>query len=333
MSWYAIDALEDAYEASKEFLFPFNKWTWLKLAFIAFFVGGGSNPTSFSNFGDPTTDTGASAPDVSIAFVLAVVALLLFLGLLFGFLAAVMEFVLYDSIRNREVKILRYFTRHLWNGVQLFLFRIAVTLVFLLPVILLAIGLVAAFWPVGLVALFILIPVFLLLVLLLVLVLGFTNDFVVPIMMAQDRGVISAWKAYWPNLKEDWKQYGMYALLKFAVSIAVGIIALIAVVAGAIILLLPFAVLALAVIALSGGFDPAAWGTPTLAILLILGVIYFLLFLVYSLLVQVPVITYFRYYALLVLGDSRREFDLIPDQRSEVRADGGEKEESDGDVE
>jgi hypothetical protein len=33
----------------------------------------------------------------------------------------------------------------------------------------------------------------------------------------------------------------------------------------------------------------------------------------------VPVRTYLRYHALLVLGDTDREFDLIPDLRREIR--------------
>jgi hypothetical protein len=40
-------------------------------------------------------------------------------------------------------------------------------------------------------------------------------------------------------------------------------------------------------------------------------------------LVQVPVVTYFRYYALLVLGDTDADLDLIPERRRAVRAGSG----------
>lgn len=332
MSWYAIDTLEDAYEASKEFLFPFDKWTWLKLALIAFFVGSGfGNPTSFTNFGGPTPENGGTqpTPEISIAVILFVVAILLVIGLIFGLISSVMQFVLYDSLRNREVKILRYFTRHLWNGVQLLLFQIAVGIAIIAPIVLVALLLFGVFGPVGLVGLFLLIPVFILLFILFALVHGFTVDFVVPVMMVREEGIITAWRSYWPNLKEDWKQYGVYVLMKLVLSIAVGIIVFLALMAGAILLLLPFAVVALVIIAAAGGFDPSAWGAATLAALVLLGAVYLLILLVYSLLVQVPVMTYFRYYALMVLGDSREEFDLIPDQRSEVRTDGGNTDEVD----
>jgi hypothetical protein len=36
--------------------------------------------------------------------------------------------------------------------------------------------------------------------------------------------------------------------------------------------------------------------------------------------VQVPVHTYLRYYALLVLGDVEPDLDLVPDQRAAIRA-------------
>jgi hypothetical protein len=35
--------------------------------------------------------------------------------------------------------------------------------------------------------------------------------------------------------------------------------------------------------------------------------------------VQVPVQTYLRYYALLVLGDVESSFDIVPDRRAAVR--------------
>ena len=43
-------------------------------------------------------------------------------------------------------------------------------------------------------------------------------------------------------------------------------------------------------------------------------------FLLFALaLVRVPIRTYLGYFSLLVLGDTNREFDLIPELREEIR--------------
>jgi hypothetical protein len=57
---------------------------------------------------------------------------------------------------------------------------------------------------------------------------------------------------------------------------------------------------------------------------LVLGLMYVVVVFVVTLLVRVPFQTFLRYYALFVLGDTNPDFDVIPDARAAVRADGGD---------
>jgi hypothetical protein len=95
------------------------------------------------------------------------------------------------------------------------------------------------------------------------------------------------------------------------VSIAVFIVMAIA----AVVVAIPFVILAV-VFAMFGDV-----GVLLAAITGFLGVVAIVLTV---LLVRVPVASYFKYYALLLLGDTNAELDLIPDQRAAIRADGGD---------
>ena len=43
MSWHAVDAVDDAVEATRRFLFPFSLVRWAKLAFLVLLMGGSAN--------------------------------------------------------------------------------------------------------------------------------------------------------------------------------------------------------------------------------------------------------------------------------------------------
>lgn len=329
MSWYAIDCLEDAYETSKNFLLPFDKWLWLKLALIAFFTGAGGFNFPTGNFNYPTTfsDGGETPPPelgIDLWIIAVIVLAVIGLALLFGLIGGVMEFVLLDSLRNRKVRILSYFKTHFWKGLRLFLFQIGITILFIAPLFILLAALFTVAIPLGLISLIILIPVFIILAIVLALIQGFTYDFVAPIMLIRDVGVIPGWREFWPTLKREWKQYGVYVLIKFVATIAVGILVSIFVGLVGLILLIPFGAVGLAIMSALGGLEAMISTTTGIASIAILAILFILIYVPIYLLINVPVITYFKYYALLVLGDTEPVFDLIPDQREEVRTDGGE---------
>ncbi|MDY7081717.1 MAG: hypothetical protein SXQ77_04750, partial [Halobacteria archaeon] len=135
-------------------------------------------------------------------------------------------------------------------------------------------------------------------------------------------------------LKSEWKQYGVYLIVEFIAGLSVNLVVGLLMLLVGIVLLIPFLIIAFILLAIfpSSGFVPAtALGFVVLGVV---ALIFFLIFIAISLLAQVPVITYFKYYALFVLGDTNEEFDLIPDIREEVRADGGDGDgDGDGDGE
>jgi hypothetical protein len=145
-------------------------------------------------------------------------------------------------------------------------------------------------------------PVFALVVFVSGLLLGFTTVFVVPIMLLEDRGVLSAWARFWPTLRANLGEYAVYAVLGFLLTIVVGLATGIIVSVAAVVVLIPFAILGGLVFVGAGG----AFSTPVLA----------------TALVAVPFQTFLRYYALFVLGDTNEAFDAIPDVRTRVRERG-----------
>ena len=67
-----------------------------------------------------------------------------------------------------------------------------------------------------------------------------------------------------------------------------------------------------------GGFEALVASTVGLVILAVLGVIFLLCALAVVLVVRIPVVTYFRCYALAVLADTEPAFDLLSVLRDET---------------
>lgn len=262
MPWYAIEALDDAIEETRELLLPFDLGTWLRLALIVIFTGGGVgfvNPASFfpssgfddsssydygSSYSSEPTITGPNTlPDNAITGVAtdspslsnATIVLILFLiggifTLLF-YISSVFEFIYYQSLLDKDVRIRKNFRKHWLNGLQYFVFKIA----YLLVVGSLFFGLILGFIvnPLfGAFSLLIAIPLFILLAVFA----GLIHDFVLLQMIESEEGLISGWQSIWPDLKAEWREVIVYLLVRFGLGIAIGI----AVTIAAIALLIPF---------------------------------------------------------------------------------------------
>ncbi len=325
MALHAIDNVSDAFIATTEFLLPFEFRRWLKLAIVAFFLSGGvSVPTVQFNTpgpieGPPGTGVPSLAPDaVTIIATVAVAAV--GLGVLYGLVGAIMEFVFIESLRTDAVSIRRHWSRRWRQGLRLFGFRIAIGLPTLAAV---AgwIGLLAAptllgtdpVVPSG--PLLVLgVPIVFLVGLLYALVASLTTVFVVPIMIQTDRGVLAGWRVLWGSIKANPKQYLVYLGVAFVLTIAVGIVVSIAVGLAVLVLLVPLAILGVAVY-----LTVSLSSTIGLAVLGVAAALFFLLVVGLWLFVQVPVLTYLRYYALLVLGDIDESLDLVSDRRAAIR--------------
>jgi hypothetical protein len=333
MALYAIDDLDDALDATRAFLLPFDLRRWLRLAVLAFFVAGGTGGGGFptSGFqtggggapggptGDVPADQIANAISSNLALIVGVVALALVVGLVFAWLSATFEFALLDALRTDEVRVRRGLRGFSGKGTRLFAFRLVLGLVGLLVVV----GTLAlAFAPLlagqgtaSVFAFLAVLPVLLAVGVALGVVNAFTTAFVAPIMLLEDRGVLSGWRRLWPVLRRDWKQFLAFAAVGFVLTIAVGILVGLATAAVALALAIPFALVAGLVLAVGGG------STASLVVLGVVGAILGLLVLVALALVQVPVQSYLRYWALLVLGDVDDDLDLVPERRAEVRAE------------
>ncbi|MFA9518142.1 hypothetical protein ACERIT_13135 [Halopenitus sp. H-Gu1] len=329
MALHAVDDIDDAYEATRSFLVPIQARRWLKLALVAFFIGGGMNvPTAQFNTSSGTGPTGTPPAEIppmlsdNLVPIIAIVGVtILVLVLAFGLIGAIMEFVFIESLRREAVSIREYWSDRWPQGLRLFGFRILIGL----PVLGFILGWMALFFApmvlgvgeplISVAVLFVGFAFLFVIGLLFGLVNGFTTVFVVPIMIQQDSGVVAGWRRLWESIKTDWKQYLVYAVLAVVLNMVTGLIAMFATGMVALVLLVPLALLA-GIIHLT----VSVGSTIGMAILAVFVLLFVLVMMVVWALVQVPILAYLRYYALLVLGDIDESLDLIPEQRSAIRS-------------
>ncbi len=321
MALHAARNVGAAVTVTREFLTPIEFVRWLKLAVVAFFVGGGMSLPSaqFNATGGseiPTEEIPVTLPAETATLVAAVAAVAVGLGLLFAVVGAIMEFVFIESLRTGTVSIRRYWSERWRQGLRLFGFRIAIGL----PVAAITLGWLALFFvplateitdPIVPFGAFLLgLPVLFLVGLVYALVASFTTVFVVPLMIKDDCGVVAGWRPLWSSIRTEPKQYLAYAVIAFLLTIAAGLLASITVGIGAVLLLIP-----LGIVALITHFTVSLSSTVGLVVLVAVVVLFLAAVFVLWALVQVPVVAYLRYYALLVLGDIEPSFDLIADRR------------------
>jgi len=326
MSWIATDALTSTRDATRSLLLPVDRGRWLRLALLALFVGGGIGaPTGGANFGgggtpgaggDVPTDFPMPDPgtvNALFGLALALIALAVLLGIVWTFVGAVMEFVLVTGLVDRNVRIREPFRAHLGRGIRLFVFRIGLLLVGLailgIPVLAVVLG-GAAVSPAILVLFVPLLLLFGLVALAGWLISLLTVDFVVPTMLATDRGILSAWSRVLTTLRREWQEVGVYLVVRVVLGIAAGIGVGLIVGILALVVAIPFLLVGAAVfVATAAG--PAGPGLVGWALLGLLALLFGLSVLVVSALVQAPVVTFFRYYSLFVLGRLDADLDLV----------------------
>ncbi|WP_323171343.1 hypothetical protein [Natrialba sp. PRR66] len=317
----AVDDLGDAIETTRALLLPVRVWLWLKLSVVVLFVGGSlgspgnlatSDPQMVGDEPMPQDGLGEIPDDVlAAAVVLAVVAILLWA--LFALLGAIMEFVFIETLRSTEIHVRRYSRANLGRGIRLFAFRALVSLG-LLAIVAVPVGYFLTSTAttdefIGELALIALVAIPLYIVY--AIVMRFTSEFVAPIMLLEDRSVLGGWRRFWATLRGNVGEYVVYLLLvwvlQLVTSIAVGFVILF----GAVVLAIPFVIVGVLAYALGGGGVYLAGA---------IGVVGLLALIALVALVQMPVRTYFQYYALLLLGDTDSELDLVPEQRGAARA-------------
>lgn len=131
MSWYALDAVEVAFERTKRCLLePFEVWKWLKLAIIMTLITLGI--FSLGNYPLSESDISfiLSMPADELVLFLAILAIIFFISVILTYIASVMEFVLVESLVSNDVRLWNYTSLFPGKGFSLMLFRFLVWIVF-----------------------------------------------------------------------------------------------------------------------------------------------------------------------------------------------------------
>lgn len=349
MGWYAIDAIDDAIDATRGFLAPFSLGRWSRLALITLFLGTGGvggQLSNVSNAGDafgggmqngqggggPGTelpdglspaeilsgdgsavDPGVLPFDVTLGLVVGVVAVLVGLWLVFGVVGATMEFVFVDALATDTVAIRGPFRRRLTDGLRLFVFRFGLSLLVTLPVV----GVVAAaltgvveLGGIGLAQVVLGLLGFAVVAVLVGLVKSFTNQFVVPVMIAVDETVLGGWRELWSVLRAQPKQTVVYLVMHLLVGVGIGIVRGFLLLVGAIPVTIVAGIVGLAASTVAGSLWTGPFGV---GVGLLVGVLTWLAagFLLVLLPVNVLTKTYVRTYELRSLAGFDGRFALL----------------------
>ncbi len=340
MSFSAVRSISDAIELTRRYLLPLSFRRWWRLVVIVAFLGTAGTPVPASPqlfdprlWQGPSTDSPpgpATTPSEPIVSALPPLTELAppSLGVVLGLGAAVgigylvcgamMQFLFVEALQSQQVTLLAPAKKHGVRAIELAILRIGLLAGGLLPVagliagvfdilpvialspsrgtIALAVGVTVAIWLVDL----------------------FTRQFVVPIAITSETGLITGWIRLLSTIGAARWEYLIFIIARVLIGAAVGIVSTIAVVFVVLALLVFFGTAAAVVVVLVGGIDTI--GGLAMIVLAALAVGFGLSTLAVFPVLQVPFQTYLQYYALLVLGDTNRRFDLIPDRRANLRA-------------
>ena len=306
---YAFNRLDGAFQRTKSLLWPINWGVWLRLALIALFVGGGvSFPnTSGYNFGEGDLPPGVEGalPGVAL-FLVAFIIVMLALALLWMLVGAAMQFVFVDMLRTGDIHIRRFLGERFGKGVRLFLFQIGLTLILVLGMMALILMLFGLGGSGGgnVAFLLLFIPFILVAALLFGIVFFLTTDFVVPIMIHEDCGVIEGWRRLFRTISANVWQTVIYVLARLVLGLIAGIVQAILVILALVVIAIPFILIGIVLLAaLQANY----------VLLLVLLIPYLIIAIPVALLIAVPFVTFFRYYGLLVIEGLAPVYHLLPE--------------------
>jgi len=317
-------SLWEAVRETRWFFTPFDAKKWVAVAVAAVFVGARAGYTSVTNLAlvpflpsvsaesierAPTSANEAVSPAaVALADSIDFLAVGIVALTVATFLGSVAEFVLIDVLRTGEPRLRRFLMDRFGAGIHLFLFRIVVTASLFGVAALVGIGAVGGFGPV---ALAVLLPIFAFSVVASI-INGLTTDFVVPVMMVDDCGVLKGWKEFFPVLTENPATFLVYVVGRLLVNLAVAVGFAVSSVVIGVLLGLPVAVTGYAVSLTEGGFDAVLASALGVALLVVVVVLYVLLLVaLVALFLQLPVRLFFRSWPLYLLGRVEEEYEIL----------------------
>lgn len=310
---YAFNRLDGAFQRTKSLLWPIRWGVWLRLALIALFVGGGvSFPnTSGYNFNEGDLPPGVmeSLPGIA-TIVVALILIVLAIALVWWIVGTVMQFVFVDMLRTGDIHIRPFFGERLGKGLRLFLFQAGLTLILvfaMIAFILMLVGLGGSSGGgagVGVAFILLFIPFVLVTALLFGIIFLLTHDFVVPIMIHEDCGVIEGWRRLFRIISENVWQTVVYIVTRFVLGLVAGIVQAVLVILALLIIAIPFVLIGIVLLAAVAA---------NYVLLLALLVPYLIIAVPVALLIAVPFVTFFRYYGLLVLEGLAPGYHLLPE--------------------
>lgn len=320
MRTYAASAtIEEAFDRTVQLLWPPSKGVWFRIAIIALFLGGGMiNPVGTERL--QWTGVGAMLPgsDAASAYLTLIMTILtgiLLAGLVYIIISAIFQFIFVDCLSTGTILLTRTFRLRWRKGIHLvglYVFLLIIILISTFAVIMLImipplltgrpdfITTLVLLIESLIVLLIVLIPVWIIAIL--------TADFVVPVMIVDDDGIIAGWKQVMHIFQGRWIEAAIYTAFKIGLTIIAGIIL------GMILFIISIPLgLTAAALSIEEGITPEITSTDVIVI----GCGTVAMFLI-SLLLLVPVITFFRYYSLAVLRDLDGRYTLLPERKTKT---------------
>lgn len=312
---YALDAIDDAVEPTRSLVSRLGVVDWLKLGGVTLFAGGfgsasfsanvprqlvGTLPDSVPTTADLLTMTATVGGVVTVGVALAA----------FLLVRSLLEFVLYEALREDGVAVRRSLGRWWRHALQLWAFRVTVAWSMLAGGAALAaalgasglgvgavgsdalraVAVAATFGGYGVVA-------------------GFTTRFVVPVIVATDEGIVGAWARFLRAVAASPAQYGAYLLAGLFVRFVADVLALSAALLVVVLLAIPLVVVVVPT-TLALAVEPWMALSPPLVLLSTgLSAGYVLVALSGIVLARLPFVVYVRHYALAVLRGTAPELD------------------------
>ncbi|HHX39923.1 MAG TPA: hypothetical protein GX715_08165 [Armatimonadetes bacterium] len=306
---YAFSRLDGAFQRTKSLLWPIRWDVWLRLALIALFVGGGVSFPNTSGYtfeeGDLPPGVVESLPDIA-PLIVAFILIVLVIALIWWIIGTVMQFVFVDMLRTGDIHIRPFFGDRLGKGVRLFLFQVGLTLILILAMMALILMLVGigGSGVGGAAFILVFIPFILVAALLFGIIFLLTTDFVVPIMIHEDCGVIEGWRRLFGVMSGQFWQIVVYIVTRLILGLIAGIVQAVIVILALLIIAIPFVLVGIVLLAAIQA---------NIVLLLALLIPYLIIAVPVALLIAVPFVTFFRYYGLLVLEGLAPEYRLLPE--------------------
>jgi len=261
--------------------------------------------------------------DITIIVVIA--SILIALRLAFSLVTELLRFVFYDALRTDRVTLLAPAARRFGQAIRLFGFKLALQALAVAPFIA---GVLAVWYyrpdlavsetAVGIGGLLVVVAAAVIGLSYVAIMRG-TDEFVVPIMVLTDCGVIGGWRRFWPVLRNQLSQFGVYIVVHFLLLLAIGIGSSIV---GALVFGIVFTIGAVVglvlVFGIFGSLGAVAASTPALILIGLVVLLTLLVGYVLFLPVQIVVLAYVVTYEVSVLAAADEELRLRPTQSPSV---------------